>query len=48
LAHQAVLLADPGLVLEPDFDRCRFGQPFEMGLQRTREVFLYASTIRSS
>jgi hypothetical protein len=48
LPNLAVLLADPGFVLEPDFDRRRLGQPFEMGLQRAREVFLKASTVRSS
>ncbi len=48
LADEAVLLADPGFILEPDFDRRRLRQPFEMGLQRAREVFLNPSTIRSS
>ena len=48
LADEAVLLADPGFVLEPDFDRRRLGDPFEMSLQRAREVFLNPSTIRSS
>ena len=48
LADQAVLLADPGLILEPDFDRRRLWDAFEMHLQRAREVFLNASTIRSS
>ena len=48
LADEAVLLADPGFVLEPDFDRRRLGDPGEMSLQRAREVFLNASTIRSS
>ena len=48
LADEAVLLADPGFVLEPDFDRRRLGQPCEMSFQRTREVFLNPSTIRSS
>src|SRR6201996_8032278 len=38
LADEAVLLADPGFVLEPDFDRRRLGQPFEMSFQRAREV----------
>ena len=38
LADKAVLLADPGLVLKPDLDRRRLGQPFEMSLQRAREV----------
>ena len=48
LPSQAVFLADAGLVFKPDFDRRRLGQSFEMGLQRAREVFLKASTIRSS
>ena len=48
LADKAVLLADPGFVLEPDFDRRRLGQPCEMSFQRAREVFLNPSTIRSS
>jgi hypothetical protein len=48
LPDKAVLLADPGLVLKPDFDRRRLRQAVEMSLQRVREVFLKASTIRSS
>ena len=48
LPNLAVLLADAGLVLKPDFDRRRLRQSFEMGPQRAREVFLKASTIRSS
>jgi hypothetical protein len=48
LSNLAVLLADPGFVLKPDFDLRRLAQAFEMGLQRPREVFLNASTIRSS
>ncbi len=48
LADEAVLLADPGFILEPDLDRRRLGQTVEMSLQRAREVFLNASTIRSS
>jgi hypothetical protein len=48
LAHEPVLLADPGFVLEPDFDRRRLGDALEMSLQRAWEVFLNASTIRSS
>ncbi len=47
LPNLAVLLADAGLVLKPDFDRRRLRQSFEMGLQRAREVFLKASMIRS-
>jgi hypothetical protein len=48
LPHEAILLADPGLVLEPDLDgfsRCDAGQ---MGPQRVREVFLNASIVRPS
>jgi hypothetical protein len=48
LANEVVLLADPGLILEPDFDRRRRRDALEMSLQRAREVFLKASTIRSS
>jgi hypothetical protein len=48
LPNLAVLLADAGLVLKPDFDRRRLGQAVELSLQRAREVFLNASTIRSS
>ena len=48
LPNLAVLLADAGLVFKPDFDRRRLRQAFEMGLQRAREVFLKASTVRSS
>ena len=48
LANKAVLLADPGLVLEPYLDRRRLRQAFKMSLQRAREVFLKASTILSS
>jgi hypothetical protein len=48
LANEAVLLANSGFILEPDFDRRRLGDSIEMSLQRAREVFLNASTIRSS
>jgi hypothetical protein len=48
LSDLAVLLADTGLVLEPDFDRRRVRQEGEMSAQRAREVFLKASTVRSS
>ena len=48
LPNLAVLLADAGLVFKPDFDRRRLGQAVEMSLQRAREVFLKASTVRSS
>jgi hypothetical protein len=48
LPNLTVLLTDAGLVLKPDFDRRRLGQAVDMGLQRSREVFLKASTVRSS
>jgi hypothetical protein len=48
LPDLAVLLADASLVLEPDFYWRGFRQAVEMGAQRAREVFLKASTIRSS
>ena len=48
LSDLAVLLADTGLVLEPDLDRRRVQQAGEMNAQRAREVFLKASTFRSS
>src|ERR1700733_7587267 len=38
LAHEAVLLANSGLVLEPYLDRRRLGQTVEMSLQRAWEV----------
>jgi hypothetical protein len=48
LSDQAVLLADAGFVLEPDLDRRPVRKVVEMGARRAREVFLNASTIRSS
>ena len=48
LPNLAVLLADPGLILKPYLDRRRLRQAFEMSFQRAREIFLNASTIRSS
>ena len=48
LPDLTVLLADAGLVLKPDLDWRRVRQAVEMGAQRAREVFLNASTIRSS
>ena len=38
LPNLAVLLADAGLVLKPDFDRRRLRQGAEMRLQRARKV----------
>jgi hypothetical protein len=40
LPDSPVLLADAGLVLEPDLDRCSLGQIGQMGAQRAGEVFL--------
>jgi hypothetical protein len=40
LANEAVLLADAGFVLEPDFDRRLRRQMSEMRRQRRLEVFL--------
>src|ERR1700693_4635824 len=34
LADEAVLLANSGFILEPDFDRRRLGDSIEMSLQR--------------
>src|SRR5215211_7535679 len=48
LPHDPVLLADAGLVLEPDFDRFALREVGEMGPQRGREVFLNSATTRSS
>src|SRR3974377_1827222 len=48
LPNLAVLLANAGFVLKPDLDRRRLRQAVEMSAQRAREVFLKASTIRSS
>ena len=39
LADEAVLLANSGFILEPDFHRRRLGDAFQMSLQRAREVF---------
>jgi hypothetical protein len=46
LPHEAVLLADAGLVLEPDLDGFASRDAGEMGSQRGREVFLNASIVR--
>ena len=48
LAHKPVLLPNARFVLEPDFDRRAVRHIGEMRAQRSREVFLYASTIRPS
>ena len=44
----AVLLAEPGLVLEPDFDRPVLGQMAYVGGERAGEVFLNPSSTRPS
>ncbi len=46
LAHEAVLLADPGLVLEPELDRLSLGDAGQVGAQGGGEVFLNASIVR--
>lgn len=43
-----VLLTDPGLVLEPDFDGLVFGDVAQMRGERGGEVFLNISIIPSS
>src|SRR5215217_1986837 len=48
LPHEAVLLADAGFVLEPDFDRLAFRQAGAVSVQRRGEVFLKAATVSSS
>ena len=42
----AVLLAEPGLVLEPDLDPRVLGQMTYVGRERAREVFLNPSSTR--
>lgn len=48
LPDESVFLADPGFVLEPDFDGPCLAQACQVRLQRAREVFLNASTISPS
>lgn len=48
LADDAVLLADPGLVLEPDLDGFALPDAGQMDVQRGRKVFLNASIVRAS
>ena len=48
LPHEAVLLADAGLILEPDLDRFVPGQMGQMRPQGRGPVFLNASIVRSS
>src|SRR5215203_759675 len=48
LPYEAVLLADTGLVLEPDLDRLAFRQTGAMSVQRRGEIFLKAATVSSS
>ena len=45
LPDQAVLLADAGLILEPEFNRPAPRHVGKMGLQRRREAFLKASIV---
>jgi hypothetical protein len=47
-AGAAVLLAEPGFILEPDLDRPALRQAAYVGLERAREVFLKASSTRAS
>ena len=48
LPHDAVLLADAGLILEPQLHLGARRQVAKMRLQRARPVFLKASTTRAS
>ena len=48
LAHEPILLTDPGLALEPYLDWRSGRQLGQMGAQRARKVFLYAATISAS
>ena len=48
LADDAVLLADAGFVLKPDFDRLSLRQMADMGIQDAGEVFLNASMTAGS
>lgn len=43
LSNDAVLLSDPSLVLEPDFDTFALGQMSDMSVQGPGEVFLNSS-----
>lgn len=47
-ARDLVLLADPGFILEPYFDRGRLTEAVQMSFQSPREVFLNASMISRS
>ena len=48
LPHDAVFLADAGLILEPDFYRCINWHISQMCLQGMAEVFLKASIVSAS
>ncbi len=48
LTDYAVLLADPGFVLEPNFYRLCLREACEVRRQRAREVFLNSSTVSAS
>jgi hypothetical protein len=45
LSDDPVLLADAGLVLEPDLDRLALGDAGQMSLQRRGKVFLNAAMV---
>ena len=47
-AHAAVLLSQPGFVLEPDLEPLGLGQTGYVGCQRTGKVFLNASITSGS
>src|SRR6202049_3894559 len=47
-ASQRALLADPGLILEPDFDRLAFGAVRDLRRDCRGEVFLNVSWASSS
>src|SRR3954471_19324333 len=47
-ASETALLAHPGLVLEPDLDRCPGRAAEQLCLQQEREVFLYVSCFSRS
>lgn len=48
LADEAILLADPGFILEPNLDRCCLWQVGKMDTQRSRDVFLNAAMVSAS
>ena len=48
LPYEAVLLADPRLVLEPDLDGLALRNASQVGAQRSGEVFLNTSIVLAS